>query len=163
MALTELQEAFLEDHRRLIRGLEEILDALQAADESGAAKAAARLDDEAGPHMEFEEEVFYPRLASIHGQGFVDRLIEEHEAGHTALELLISLEPGQELSPEQRETVEEGVRTALGHALGCGTLMSELGADDRVADPKDLERLRNYRKSGSRWTDRQYGGGRRAE
>lgn len=71
---TALREAFLEDHKHLTRGLTRTLEALRDGDDASAIRLADTMDQAVGPHMAFEEEVFYPKLAGILVEGFVGRL-----------------------------------------------------------------------------------------
>jgi hypothetical protein len=51
-----LHHAFLEDHRRLTRGLAAVLETLRRGDLTGATRAAEVLDEAAGPHVAFQED-----------------------------------------------------------------------------------------------------------
>lgn len=154
--LSELQEEFLRDHRVLSRGLKAILDALGQDRAGEAIERAVELDRQAGAHMAFEEEVFYPRLAEAHGQAFVDRLVSEHEVGQRAIRTLADHPQGEPLGVEEKRQIVADLETALEHVLSCGTMLSELEAPDLGSDEGDLDRLRELRASGARWTDRTY-------
>lgn len=154
--LSELQEEFLRDHRVLTKGLDAILDALQDGRTTEAIERAADLDRQAGAHMAFEEEIFYPRLAEVRGQKFVDRLVAEHEVGQRAIRALARHPAAEPLAEEDRKRIVADVETALGHVLSCGTMLSELDSGDEIADDRALGRLRELRTSGERWTDRSY-------
>lgn len=156
MQLSELQEEFLRDHRVLSRGLNDILQALEEDRFDAAIEQASELDRQAGAHMAFEEEIFYPRLAQVRGQPFVDRLISEHEVGQRAIRALARHRPGDRIGNEERRRIVADLETALGHVLSCGTMLSELDSGDRHADDAALGRLRDLRESGERWTDRTY-------
>ncbi len=56
----KLLEAFQQDHVMLGRGFNELSCCLRAGDPAGACAAARRLYEEAGAHIGFEEEDFYP-------------------------------------------------------------------------------------------------------
>lgn len=159
MRLSELQEEFLGDHRVLSRGLKEILQALEGDRGDEAVARARELDRQAGAHMAFEEEIFYPRLAEIHGEAFVDRLVSEHEVGQRAIRALARHRPGEPIEAAERERIVADLETALGHVLSCGTMLSELDSGDRRADDAALGRLRELRDSGERWTERTYPAG----
>ena len=53
--LSELGEAFVEDHQHLTRGLNHLLEALRNENFQEAAWIAEELDTIAGPHIQFEE------------------------------------------------------------------------------------------------------------
>ena len=99
---SKLEEAFLDDHRHLTRGLTDVLDALKAEEDARAIEAADRLDRTVGPHMEFEERVFYPELAKIMGREYVRPLYGEHGVGRRAISRMLEhlLEGQPETEPE---------------------------------------------------------------
>ena len=65
---SKLLAAFREDHAVLGRGFNELSCCLRAGDILGAGKAARRIYEEAGPHICFEEEDFYPALVPLAGR-----------------------------------------------------------------------------------------------
>ncbi|MDH3254787.1 MAG: hemerythrin domain-containing protein [Acidobacteriota bacterium] len=149
----ELEVAFLEDHRLLTTGLERIAAALANDDLETAIEAADVVDQNVGPHMRFEEEEYYPRLRSLLGDAFVNQLYHEHGEGQEAIRRLVSAGHGNTLSPSAREEVAGLVKTALEHALSCGTLLSHLGSFDESEQRLLGERLDALRRLGTRWTE----------
>ncbi len=156
MELSALQQEFLEDHRRLIRELRAMLTSLERGDVASAVALAGELDEDAGAHMAFEEEVFYPRLARVHGQAFVDRMVREHATGQRAVKSLLSLAPGAVLAEADRQAIVQDLRVALGHVMSCGTMLSELDSGEAEADEQALARLRELRLDGALWSGRSY-------
>ncbi len=150
---TALREAFLEDHKHLTRGLTRTLEALLDGDDANAIRLADTMDQAVGPHMEFEEEVFYPKLAGILGEGFVEHLEEEHEIGQQAVKTLLSHTPGGPLTEEERMGLIESLDTMLDHAVGCGTLLSHLDGLQEKRKKRLLEQLLEFRRLGLRWTE----------
>jgi leucyl aminopeptidase (aminopeptidase T) len=151
-AKTRLQEAFLEDHQHLTRGLHRIAEALEKGDLQTAVAAAEEVDRKVGPHMRFEEEEFYPRLRQALGDEFVDRLYDEHSEGQEAIRQLLTRGETVPLEASERTEIGSKVKIALEHALGCGTLLSHL---DALADSEHqilLERLLSLRTREERWS-----------
>lgn len=147
-----LREAFLEDNRKLTRGLLRLLDALKENDLVAARREADRLDQDAGPHMAFEEQVFYPTLDRILGSAFVDQLYHEHAEGQDAVRTVLNREPDHPFADHERQALVEHVETALEHALSCGTLLSHVDVLEAPAKQEMLERLLELRRRGRRWT-----------
>ena len=141
MELSELQEEFLQDHRVLTRGLNQLLDALQQGRVADAIALATELDDEAGAHMAFEEEIFYPRLAKVRGQDFVDRMVSEHEIGQRAIKALARRPAEIPLAEDEKRRIVDDLEVALGHVLSCGSMLSELGSGEVTEDTAALGRL----------------------
>lgn len=145
---TELEREFAKDHQVLTRGLARVLDAVEEGDLDRARALADELDREAGPHIRFEEEVYYPRLRSRLGEDFVEQLYGEHDEGQEAIRSLLRSE-----GPLQPDEVAHHLRTALEHALSCGTLLSHLeGLSDEERE-KMVEQLRELREQSVRWTE----------
>ncbi len=151
--LNPLQRAFLEDHRHLTRGLTNIVGALERGDEAGARREADILDRNVGPHMAFEEQVFYPELSRILGAEPVSHLYEDHDVGKHAVQKLLEGAGAVRLGDQERAELLTDLRDMLEHAEGCGTLMSHLEG----LPPERLERLRasllELRSQGIRWTE----------
>ncbi len=156
MDLSALQREFLDDHRVLIGGLRGLVDALEREDLPEARRLAEEIDRNAGGHMAFEEEVFYPRLAEVHGKAFVERLVSEHEAGHRAITTLLASEPDEGLAESDRSGLLTDLRLALDHVMSCGTMLAELGTGPFAAQDEDLDRLRELREEVPRWSSRSY-------
>lgn len=147
-----LHTAFLEDHQLLMGGLAGIRTALQEGDVATAVRLAQELDTAAGPHMQFEEEIFYPELEKKLGHEFVERLYGEHEVGRRAVAALLELGPEGELEDEARAVLIADIETTLEHALSCGTLLSHVDEQDAEARATLLKQLLDLRRSGARWT-----------
>lgn len=150
---SRLAAAFLEDHKVLTRGLATTLSAVRQGDLATAARAAEALDQQAGPHIEFEERYFYPEVEKSRGAEYVSGLHREHDAGRNALRTLIAIRGGR-LDPDDRALVISQLHEALDHAVSCGTLLSHLTTLD--ADQQDvlLGHLLRLRQEGPRWTKR---------
>ncbi len=154
MAKQDLKQLFLEDHRRLARGLTRLIKHLERNELREAVDAAHALDVVAGPHMAFEEDVFYPALKHDYGREFVDRLEDEHQMGRDAVKELIAVNDSAHIAPADRQRLLHQLESALDHVLSCGTLVSHL---ERLPDARQKEmlgRLEALRESGMRWTDR---------
>ena len=147
-----LHDAFLEDHRALIQGLVRVRDALRAGDGERASAEADALDRVAGPHMAFEERVFYPFLAKRLGVEFVAELFEEHRAGQEAIRRLVTVRWVGKLPREERSRLLTQIEIALSHARSCGTLLSHVDYLDEPARDALLERLLDARRLGGRWS-----------
>lgn len=150
---TALRDAFMEDHRHLTTGLSRLLKALKLNDPPKAVEIADELDRVAGPHMAFEEEVFYPELEKRFGQEFVSRLYGEHELGQTAVRTLVTQRPVDPLEPTDQLSLIEEVETALNHALSCGSLLSHITTLSVAEREELLTRLQAFREEAPRWTD----------
>ncbi len=156
MELTALQQEFLDDHRILIAGIQGIIEAIEREDSGRAIELAAELDRQAGAHMAFEEEIFYPRLAKVYGAEFVEQMVAEHGVGQRAVRTLLAKNLDRPLSRKQRSQVLEDLDVALKHVMSCGTMLSELASGTAEVNAKSLDRLRELRDQGERWTGRTY-------
>ncbi len=148
-----LGEAFVEDHRHLIRGFADLKKALEGGDPAEARRIADPLDRAAGPHIRFEEEVLYPRVAEARGQSFADHLYGEHAVGRDVIRRVLDLPSGSLQEPALRDRVVAGAQTALDHALSCGTLLSHLTTLDTGQQAELLAVLESMRRQATRWTE----------
>ena len=151
---TALTKAILEDHREMTRRIAGLLDALKRDDCKTAFQLAEELDRVAGPHIEFEEETFYPLLIEVRGREFVERLYHEHGEGRKAIEALLALKKaGEPLGTVRCKELLQEVQTALDHAGTCGTLLSHVSALDESRQAKLLEKLQEARQRRHHWTE----------
>lgn len=148
-----LHDAFLEDHQALTRGLSTVRDALRSGDVTEAARLATALDQRAGPHMQFEEQVFYPLLEPMLGSEFIEQLYAEHAAGQHAIRELSRITSGTVLTPDARKALTHDLDVALDHALSCGTLLSRLDTLDEAERERLLSTLMSLRDEHRKWTD----------
>jgi hemerythrin-like domain-containing protein len=149
-----LTKAFLDDHREMTRRIAGLLDALKRGDAPAAFQFADELDRVAGPHIEFEEAVFYPLLVEARGREFVGRLYREHGEGRHAVKTLLERKKaGQAIDPRDREELIREVETAMDHAGTCGTLLSHVATLDDERQAELLEELEKFRKQHHRWSE----------
>lgn len=149
-AENQLAKAFLEDHKHLTQGFSSLLRALEEDDIAKASEIANDIDRLAGPHIEFEEEFFYPVVERSRGREYVSRLYKEHGAG---LQVVKSLrEREKKLDPKETEALVTAARTALDHAVSCGTLLSHVTTLGEQEQADLLQKLLDLRKHGRRWT-----------
>jgi hypothetical protein len=152
---SSLETAFVEDHRKLTRGLATLVELVERGDLREAAREARELDEVAGPHIEFEETRFYPEVARSRGKDYVAQLYDEHRSGREALGALEELprDGDFEMTPEQRDRVLYHLRRALDHAVSCGTLLSHVTTLGESEQRGLLEDLEAFRRAAHRWTE----------
>lgn len=132
---------------------------LRAGDLPAARERAERLDREAGAHMAFEEQHFYPALRGLIGDTEVDRLHGEHEQGLEVVRALRALPEGGSLEPNQRRALLARSELMESHVAECGELFGTMG---RIppGEREDLyRRLLALRRASPRWTDLSSAGG----
>lgn len=147
-----LADQFTQHHKQFTQGLHHILQLLKEGKVSEAVEEADALDQLAGPHIEFEEKVYYPQVARSLGKDFIDHLYDEHRIGQKALRTLLHAKDAQIGPGEQAKLVRE-FQIALDHAASCGTLLSHLTALPEEEQNKFLEQLFDFNRQGHRWTE----------
>ena len=146
-----LEQAFIEDHRRLSRGYRDIMEAIEDDNFPAARAIAENLDRAAGPHIEFEERYLYPEVRRSRGECYAARLLSEHT---DALETLVDLQQCDSLpSDTQKQHWLNGMRRGLDHAASCGTLLSHLQTFDPQRQRTLLTRLDELRLRGKKWSE----------
>ena len=148
-----LENAFLEDHRKMMRLMLQLLQALQAGESRLAVETAERLDRQAGPHIEFEEAVLYPLVARAEGQAFAERLYSEHQVVLRAIKRLLIRGEDRPLDSEAQSDLIDDVQVGLDHAESCGTLVSHLASMPPDQQRQSLERLAQFQREGLRWSE----------
>jgi hypothetical protein len=147
-----LGECFTEDHRHMTRGFWKLRNSLEAEDLETAIELAHEIDRRVGPHIEFEETVFYPELRKVFGDEFVDRLYREHEVGRALILELLSMDEHAGLPKPRLAEMAQRADKSLEHAVSCGTLLSHMEALDESRQRELLAKLRNIRIRGTPWS-----------
>lgn len=148
-----LGDLFLQHHKQFTRGLHNVLKLLQSGEVRAAVEEGDRLDQLAGPHIEFEEESFYPQVAKKLGDDFVQRLYDEHQTGQKALKTLLQWRDRPEIPAEERDQLVRDIQIALDHATSCGTLLSHLTTLRPEEQNQFTEQLLDFNQQGHRWTE----------
>lgn len=150
---TQLEEAFVQDHRAMRRGLSAIIVDLERDDLETALREADELDRTAGGHIRFEEEVLCGEVARLRGHEYASGLYREHETVRHGIASLLAHASGKHLDQQLKQRILGDLRVGLNHAVSCGTLISHLTALDPDRQRVMLDRLRELRKSGVRWSE----------
>jgi hypothetical protein len=156
-ASSQLFEAFRRDHAVLGRGFWELSKSLRSADVKRAQAIARQLDQDAGAHVAFEEEDFYPRLKPLLGEEEVQRMYAEHRLGLDVLGGLLGLPEGADLAKDERLRLLEQSETMEQHIAECGELFGAMGRIPPDAQTDLYRRLLDWRERCPRW--RRYAAG----
>lgn len=133
-AIEEFSASFLEEHR----GIRDLLFRLVTAFTEGDTGEARRLLEATaaatGPHFRYEEEALYPRLTAIFGDGYIDKLLADHDAAIRNARSLVSLSVRETLTDDERACAVGMVREILPHVSDCEglSIMVETLPDEDV-------------------------------
>jgi hypothetical protein len=147
----ELIKAFQEDHALLGSSFHELSKCLRANDTMAARRIAKRLDEEAGAHIAFEEEQFYPSLEPLLGEGEVARLHAEHRQGLAVVQTLIERQVETPLAEDDRRRLLESSEAMERHIAECGELFEAMGRLPPKAQEELHGQLQDWRRKGPRW------------
>jgi len=147
-----LKEAFLDDHREMTRGFVKLHECLEKGDWHAAKGLAAEIDRVAGPHIEFEESLYYPRLAPVVGATAIRHMYREHSVGLAVIREILSADHSV---PEASLLADfaDRCRRMLDHAHSCGVLVSHLAGLPEDEERELLKRLLKMRYDGRLWTE----------
>jgi hypothetical protein len=150
---SDLFEAFRQDHAVLGRGLHEISKHLRGGDLRAAKACGERVDREAGAHIAFEEQFFYPTLRRLLGDADADRLYREHGQGLSVIKALAALPEGATLSEAEGRMMLQNTELMEAHVAECGELFGAMGRiplSEQTALHRELLALRA---KAPRWTE----------
>lgn len=150
---SDLFKAFKDDHAILGRGLHEISSYLRGGDFVAAKACSARVDRDAGSHIAFEEQFFYPALRRLLGDADVDRLYDEHRKGLAVITALAALAPGATPGEDARRAMLEGAELMEAHVAECGELFGAMGRVPLDEQNRLYLELLALRKKAPAWTD----------
>jgi hypothetical protein len=115
MPATEFVETYRDEHRQLRDALLGLIEAFEGIDTERAREAIEEMATIAAPHFHYEQEAIYPALAELHGDEYVEKLIEEHARAVAAAQQLAELAAQEELDEEAAAYGLELVRQLLPH------------------------------------------------
>lgn len=147
----DLFNAFAEDHAFLGKMFHGLSQALRSGDAEAARQLAARLDRDAGAHIAFEEENFYPTLAGLVGENEVETMLHEHQEGLGVVQLLCDIAPGGGLSDNQRTQMLRKSEAMESHIAECGNLFEAMGRLTAVEQEELHEALIQWRLQRPSW------------
>jgi len=147
-----LKDAFMDDHREMTRGFVELRECLENGEWHLAKGLAAEIDRVAGPHIEFEESLYYPRLAPMIGATAIRHMYREHSVGLAVIREILSA--GHAI-PEASVLADFADRCGrmLEHAHSCGVLVTHLTDLPQDEERELLKRLLKMRYDGRLWTE----------
>ena len=149
---SDLFEAFKQDHAILGRGLHELSAHLRGGDPTAAKSVAERVDREAGAHIAFEEEFFYPTLRRLLGDSEVDRLHTEHDMGLSVIKTLLKMPEDTTPSEDERRTLLKNAELMEAHVAECGELFGAMGRIPPEEQKALYLELLTLREMAPRWT-----------
>jgi hypothetical protein len=150
--LNSLLEAFREDHLVLGGGFHHLAVHLRAGQIASAIAAARHLDQEGGAHIAFEEDDFYPAIATLIGRDEVESMYAQHRLGVGVVNELRDLADDALLEPQIRDRLIADAETMSDHIAECGELFETIGRLTPADQHALLERLEWWRRLRPRWS-----------
>ena len=145
-----LFRAFQEDHAVLGKGFYELSSCLRGKDLPGARRVAERMDREAGAHIAFEEECFYPALAKASGFE-IGRLFDEHGEGLDVVRTLLEMHDTDDMSEELRKELLANAQAMEDHIAECGELFEAIAKMSDAQQQSLYEELIAWRQKHPTW------------
>ena len=148
----DLFDAFREDHAILGRGFYEIAGHIRERNLSAAKARAGQVDREAGAHIAFEQNHFYPALCGLIGGVEVDRLRREHEEGLKVIRRFQELSENSTVDEREWDRLLEKTEIMEDHVAECGELFGTMGRFTPKEQQALLDQLLALRREAPRWT-----------
>jgi hypothetical protein len=142
MPVNDFIDVFREEHRQLRDMLLGLIDAFESSDSERVRQGIEQMTAHAAPHFQYEQEALYPALAAVHGESYVEKLIEEHEQALDAAWQLAELAEQEELDEATAEYGLELVRQLLPHVSDRDGLAVMV----EVLEPEAVEKLHKAQK-----------------
>jgi len=148
----DLFEAFREDHAILGRGFYEIAGHIRERNFPDAKARADQVDREAGAHIAFEQNHFYPALRGLIGGVDVDRLRREHDEGLKVIRRFQELSESSTMDEREWDGLLEKTEIMENHVAECGELFGTMGRFTPKEQKALLDKLLALRREAPRWT-----------
>ena len=149
----QLFDAFREDHTKLGKGFFDLCQSLRAGDLDRAKAIADELDLDAGAHVAFEEQHFYPKLRTLLDDADVDRMETEHGVGLEVIKALKGRSQDEGLPAATKAKLVQDAETMSTHIAECGELFGAIGRLDATEQQSLLDQLLAWRERRPRWSE----------
>jgi hypothetical protein len=147
----KLFDAFREDHVALGSSFYALATCIRNDEITTAKEIAEKINIEAGPHIAFEEEAFYPALERFLEQDEIEAMYLEHENGRSLLQKIKSLKESSELSQTLKQELLSEVEKFEEHVSDCGELFGVMGGLSEAQLEQLFDRLTDYRLLAPSW------------
>lgn len=118
----EFSAMFREEHRAVRDALLDLVQAFQDRDRTRIQPLVARTAVLAGPHFRYEEESMYPLLVQFFGEGYINKLFQDHDLAILAAKKLLGFAEQATLTDEDVEEAVRYTRSILPHVTDCDGL-----------------------------------------
>jgi hypothetical protein len=142
MSLEQFNQTFRDEHRQLRDMLLGLIDAFESNDAERVREGVEEMAAHAAPHFEYEGEALYPALAEVHGEDYVEKLLDEHAQAIAAAQQLAEIAEQEHLDEETLEYGAELVRQLLPHVSDRDGLAVMI----EVLEPKAIEKIHKAQK-----------------
>jgi hypothetical protein len=146
MPLEQFTEVFRDEHRQLRDMLLGLIDAFQSSDSERVRQGIEEMTAHAAPHFQYEQQALYPALADVHGDSYVEKLLEEHAEALEAALQLAELAEQEELDEEAAEYGLDLVRQLLPHVSDRDGLVVMV----EVLEPAAIEKIHKAQKESNK-------------
>ncbi len=142
MPVDQFNQVFRDEHRQLRDMLLGLIEAFESRDTERARQGIEEMAAHAAPHFQYEQEALYPALADVHGDTYVEKLLEEHAQALEAAVQLAELAEQEELDEQAVEYGLELVRQLLPHVSDRDGLAVMV----EVLEPEAIKRIHKAQK-----------------
>jgi len=149
----ELFKAFRADHAMLGQGFHILRERGAAGAPAGARRQARRIDREAGAHIAFEEEDFYPALKRFLDGEEVAAMYRAHEDARLLIGDLAAASDAELTETDAARGLLNRIDAMQTHVSECGELFGAMGGLSPDEIKTLLQRLQDWRAAAPRWTD----------
>ncbi len=123
MALADqFTQTFREEHRVVRDALLDLIQAFVKRDKERIGSLLNLTAGATGPHFRYQEEALYPSLVEIFGEGYIEKLLGDHDRLIGAAGKLVELAGKDTLTDEDVATAIRFIRGMLPHVSDCDGL-----------------------------------------
>jgi len=156
--MTEIRQklfnAFKADHALLGSGFYTLATCLRNKNISDAKSVATKINIDAGPHIAFEEEVFYPILKRFIKPQELDKMYSEHQLGRALLEKVLSIDESAHLKESIQKELLAEIDVIETHISQCGELFSMMKNLNEGEMQYLYDKLTDYQLLAPHWLSR---------
>jgi len=151
----KLFNAFKADHALLGSGFYTLATCLHNKNISDAKSVATKINIDAGPHIAFEEEVFYPTLKRFIKQQELDEMYSEHKLGRALLEKVLSIDESAHLQDAIQKELLAQIDVIESHISQCGELFGMMENLNESEMQYLYDKLTDYQLLAPHWLSRE--------
>ena len=150
--MSVIQE-FHSDHQKVVQALLELRQSIASRKTSEVRATLQGAEELLGTHFKFEEHYLYPALQQFLGEGYVKRLLNEHDGIFRSVGRIGELAGKSQWTDQEAESAQTNLDLIYEHPIGCDGLSLWIERLSKEEQERLYRTFMQVRRQGTRFSD----------